>query len=137
MKIKLFLFYLLSFTWGILTSLVGLFILLILMYLGYEPRHFHGRIYIEVGKGWGGSDFGCFFICEQGASETLKRHECGHGIQNIIFGPITPFIISIPSVVRYWYRELKYYKKNKSPKTSYDSIWFEKQATMFGDKYFK
>lgn len=42
-----------------------------------------------------------------------------------------PFVIAIPSMIRYWYREIiwrkdrqKYYQLPK-----YDAIWFEGQAT--------
>lgn len=64
-------------------------------------------------------------------------HECGHGIQNIIFGPLFPFLVAIPSVIRYWYREVIWRKDRERyfqlPK--YDDIWFEGQATRWGDKY--
>ena len=39
------------------------------------------------------------------------------------------FVITGPSIVRYWYRELKYYRKGLVPPTKYDDIWFEGQAT--------
>jgi hypothetical protein len=62
-------------------------------------------------------------------------HECGHGLQNIMFGPLFIFIIFIPSCIRYWYRELRYERKGIMPPTSYDSIWFEGWATELGKKY--
>ncbi len=46
-----------------------------------------------------------------------------------------PFVVGIPSMIRYWYRELKYNRKGKVPPTSYDSIWFEGQATRIGVNY--
>lgn len=45
------------------------------------------------------------------------------------------FVITIPSIIRYWYRELKYNKKGLTPPTEYDDIWFEGQATKWGYKY--
>jgi hypothetical protein len=30
---------------------------------------------------------------------------------------------------------LKYYKKGLTPPTDYDAIWFEGQATKWGEKY--
>ena len=47
-----------------------------------------------------------------------------------------PFVICIPSAIRYWYRELKYYRKGLYPETDYDSIWFEGQATKWGNKVY-
>lgn len=48
-----------------------------------------------------------------------------------------PFVICIPSAIRYWYREFILHfnreKFNKLPE--YDAIWFEGQATKWGKKY--
>lgn len=130
---KRVLFYIASFTWGIVMSLIGG----IVMILPFGKLHtFHGRIYKTYKKGWGGLELGCFFICaEDCQSDTLRGHECGHGIQNIIWGPLFPFVIAIPSAIRYWYIQLKYYRKGKFPPFGYDDIWFEGQATEWGKKY--
>lgn len=45
------------------------------------------------------------------------------------------FVITIPSAIRYWYRELKYHRKGLVPPTMYDDIWFEGQATRWGQTY--
>lgn len=137
-KLKLILFYVLSFTWGIILSSIGLIACLGLLITGHKPHLFHGRVYFEVGSNWGGMELGCFFICGKNPSLHIKQHECGHGIQNIIFGPLTPFLISIPSAIRYWYREIIYRKDKMKYYSlpSYDSIWFEGQATKIGEKLF-
>lgn len=109
-KLKLAIFYVLSFTWGIVMSLIGSFVILALLIAGKKPELFHGRVYIRVGESWGGCEMGCFFICDNHPSLALKQHECGHGIQNILFGPFTPFLVSIPSAFRYHLRRLKSYK---------------------------
>lgn len=88
-------------------STIGLIVGLALTITGHLPKVFHGRLYWEVGKNWGGLDLGCFFVCSKGSSVSLKQHEAGHGLQNIIFGPFFPFIIGIPSALRYWLREMK------------------------------
>lgn len=136
MNIKLVLFYFISFTWGIVMSSIGLIAILALAPFG-RVHVFHHRLYAVVGHDWGGLGLGCFFICDNGCKDCdfLRAHECGHGIQNCIFGPFTLFIICIPSAIRYWYRELKYYRKGIIPKTGYYDIWFEKQASNFGEKY--
>ena len=128
-------FYFLSFTWGFIMSFIGLIAIAVLACMG-RVRTFHGRLYGTIGKGWGGLELGCFFICgEDCQSDDLRAHECGHGLQNIIWGPLGIFVIFIPSAIRYWYRELKYNRKGLTPPTDYDSIWFEKQATEWGKKY--
>jgi hypothetical protein len=40
-------------------------------------------------------------------------------------------------MIRYWYRELKYYRKGLIPKTDYDSVWFEGTATKWGTKVYQ
>ena len=128
-------FYFLSFTWGILMSLVGLIAIAILA--PFKRVHvYHGRLYGTVGNGWGGLELGCFFLCGEDCQiEYLLAHESGHGLQNIIWGPFVIFVIFIPSCIRYWYRELKYERKGMVPPTDYDAIWFEGQATKWGFKY--
>lgn len=131
------LFYTLQLTWGLLLNLLGFIIALCLICTKHKPIRFGNNFYFKVGKTWGGLELGIFFLCGRlDDSHHLKCHESGHGIQNIIWGPLFPFVICIPSAIRYWYRELRYYRKGKYPKTDYDDIWFEGQATKLGEKYY-
>ena len=43
-------------------------------------------------------------------------------------------IISLMSVIRYWYRRVAGKRKPLPP---YDSIWFEGQATALGEYYYR
>ena len=128
-KFKIILFYVLSFTWGIIMSLIGAIVFLVLMCMGYKPKKYKHLYYIEVGEHWGGMELGCFFLTDKTPTEHTKLHEAGHGIQNIIFGPLMPFVVCIPSAIRYWYRIY-----SKKPQPPYDSIWFEGWATRLGEK---
>lgn len=132
-------FWIASFTWGFPMTLVGCFVAITLMLTGHKPHRFHYLVYFEVGKNWGGFNCGCFFVINSGGSLNMKQHESGHGIQNIIFGWLMPFLVGIPSVVRYWYREylMGSGKKKYSELPDYDSIWFEGLATRLGEKYFR
>lgn len=139
MKIfKVVLFWVASCTWGILMTLFGALVALALLISGHKPKTFHYFIYFEVGVGWGGFEAGPFFIVNKDAGLTLKQHESGHGLQNIILGPLMPFTVSIPSAVRYWYREIvvRTGMKEASDLPPYDSIWFEGWATQLGKKHF-
>lgn len=137
MKIfKRILFYIASFTWGLPMSLIGLVVIGFLA--PFKRVHvYHGRLYGEVGTNWGGLELGCFFICDRNSSNLLKNHECGHGLQNCLWGPLMPFVISIPSAIRYWYREIlsrvDFQKYKQLP--DYDAIWFEGQATRWGSDF--
>ena len=100
LKLKRTLFYVVSFTWGILMSLIGLLVIAVLSPFK-KPEVYHGRIYVRIGKNWGGVNLGCFFICFENAPEQTLAHECGHGLQNCVWGPLMPFVITLPSMTRY------------------------------------
>lgn len=131
-----FLFYLIQFTWGLLMNLVGMLVFFVLMIAGKKPKKFGNMFYIEIGTNWGGLELGTFaLVCERHSTHLLQ-HEAGHGIQNLYWGPIYPIVIGIPSAIRYWYRELRYYRRGRVPKTDYDSIWFEGQASRWGEQHY-
>ena len=189
--LKRILFYIISFTWGGIMTAIGLLVLLFTLPFG-KFDIYHGRIYKEIGKNWGGVELGCFFLCDEGAWESTKEHESGHGLQNCIWGPLMPFVICIPSATRYWIFEQKDFKHkkkfvlivfliaivtslllslipiltnnmwlffipgilltyaiiwflwlwfielpkhNKIPRVGYYDIWFEDQASKWGEKY--
>jgi hypothetical protein len=132
---KKFLFYLLSFTWGLPMTLVGCVVSFVLLSLGYKPKKYGYCWYFEIGNNWGGLELGVCFLTDTTPTVDTKNHEHGHAFQNCFFGPLMPFVVSIPSAIRYWYREFKYCKKGKTPPTDYDSIWFEGDASRRGTKF--
>lgn len=136
--IKGILFWILSLTWGLPMTLIGIICALALLVTGHKPHRFHYLIYFEVGEGWGGFEAGGFFFVNKNPTQYIKRHESGHGLQNIMLGVFMPFLVSIPSCVRYWYREIlvRSGKKRYHELPDYDSIWFEGWATRLGDKHF-
>lgn len=125
------LFYILNLTWGLPMTLVGGIACLVLVGCGKLPTNHGGCLCFTVGKNWGGVSFGLVMIVDEQATEDTKNHELGHALQNAVYGVLMPFIVSIPSAVRYWYR------RGKDPATlpHYDSVWFEGQASEWGSKY--
>lgn len=134
---KAFLFWLLSLTWGCIMTFIGLIIALILILTGHKPKRFHYLIHFEVGESWGGVNFGPVFITDNTPTLHTKQHESGHGLQNIMLGVFMPFVVAIPSAIRYWVREIKIRKGQGVFLKPYDSIWFEYQASYLGGKFFK
>jgi hypothetical protein len=134
----LFTFYLLSFTWGIITTLLGLIILLcvkVFFSRKIEVKIVAGRIFVKFLKvRFGGFSMGIVYFVDASNSKRIHLHELGHSIQNIYFGPLFLFLIAIPSMIRYHYRN--YIRKTDHEKFKtfppYDSIWFEGQATKLG-----
>lgn len=125
------LFYILNLTWGLPMTLIGAIAALALIGCGKLPTNHGGCLCFTVGKNWGGVSLGLVMIVSEQATESTKNHEHGHALQNAVYGVFMPFIVSIPSAVRYWYR------RGKDPKTlpPYDAVWFEAQATWWGEKY--
>lgn len=136
---NLVLFWILQLTWGIIMNVIGLGAFLVLVFSGHKPRRFHQSIYFVVGNNWGGVNLGFVTVVSKVSGESTLRHEHGHFIQNAMYGPLFPFIVAIPSMFRYHYRNYLVLKKGKkrSQLPDYDSAWFEGQATDFGYKYLK
>ena len=136
--VKAILFWLVSWTWGLPMTLFGLLCAIAMLITGHKPHLFHYFVYFEVGHAWGGFEAGCFFFVQKGAGISIKQHEAGHGLQNIMLGVFMPFVISIPSMVRYWYREylVRSGKKLSWELPPYDGIWFEGWATALGKKHY-
>lgn len=134
-----FLYYLLTFTWGIFMSLVGGLVALQLMILGYKPIKNHYGLVFIIGTGWGGVNLGPVSIVNSNPSQHILDHEFGHSVQNCYLGPFFLFLVALPSMVRYWYREYLVRVKHKkySELPEYDAIWFEGGATRLGEKYGK
>lgn len=142
-KIKdLFKFYLLSFTWGLPWTLIGLLIFGVMWIFFSEQmkiRFIDGRISVTMTESrFGGVSLGIVYIVDRSNSRHLHLHELGHTIQSMYWGPLFIFVIAIPSFIRYHWR--LYIKKTDIQMyrqlPHYDAIWFEGQATALGEKHF-
>lgn len=125
----------LNHTWGIVMTLIGYLTRLVMLCMGIKGENLGiARLY-RVGKGWGGVSLGTtIIIAKDETSDYTKAHELGHTIQNAMFGILMPFIVQIPSAIRYHY--YNYLRRNGiAPKRSYYAIWFEAQASWLGVKY--
>lgn len=113
MKINKPLYYILNCTWGCIMTLIGAVVALVLMCAGKKPQKHAGCTYFNIGKSWGGMELGCFFLTDSHDSNSTKNHEFGHSLQNCLWGPLFPFVVCIPSAIRYWLREFKTQKGKK------------------------
>lgn len=128
------LFMTLSHTWGLLMAIIGYGAMLVLKALGYKAEKYGWCYHFSVGKNWGGVSLGRVIITDDKTTKHTLNHEHGHAIQNALYGILFPFIVAIPSAIRYHYRNTQE-KKGIELKTEYDDAWFEGQATQWGDKY--
>lgn len=140
MKLSKISFWALSLTWGLPITLLGLITAVVLLCFGKKPyRYLYGWVF-TIGDNWGGFNLGPITVACEKTHYTTLNHEFGHSIQNCYFGPLMPFLIAIPSAIRYWYYTtmIKTGKKNSSSALYlYNQIWFEKMATKFGNKYWR
>lgn len=132
MKGRKFLYYFLNLTWGLLLTLAGALVALFLLIIGKHPKRHGGCLYFNIGKNWGGVSMGLFFFTDNSDFTSIKNHEYGHSLQNAILGPFMIFVVAIPSVIRYWIHTFR--DKKGKPNPPYDAIWFEGQATKWGDE---
>ena len=99
-KIKQFLFtYISPFTWEILQTLLGLFVLLILK--GKQIEGFYKRrlvIRFKKGKFFSGTSLGFFILLPYESKEKVVAHEFGHCRQSARRGPAYLFWDGIPSL---------------------------------------
>ena len=129
-----FLFYLVQFTWGLPMNVLGAIACLIFMLCGIKPRLANNCLYFALKVNFGTS-LGIFIIEPDFVDEHLRKHELGHSIQNFWFGVFTPFMVAIPSFIRFWYRDVQKFFNKKCSQPPYDNIWFEGQATNSGSAY--
>lgn len=125
------LYWLLNFTWGILTTLCGLLLSLTMLCIGKKPKRWHSVWYFQIFDNWGGMEMGTMFLRDNSNYISTNNHEYGHTFQNAILGPFFIFIVAIPSAIRYWYQEIR--RRQHKPNKEYDLIWFEGSATDIGN----
>lgn len=142
-KENMFMFYFLSFTWGILWTLIGLLVLLFIrIFLNKKVKEYKivaGRIAIIMkGSLPGAFELGIAYILDEYTytSYDLHTHEIGHSIQNARFGPFF-LILVIAGAIRFnlwdWFAARHYKKYGEH--LGYDDVWFEGQATRWGEEY--
>ena len=87
-----------------------------------------GIMVIKVNKGnfIGGACFSCgpIIFVTPNCDENILKHETGHSVQSLIFGPLFHFIVSIPSVILFWIRRIKHK----------DAIWYHSHWPEGGSK---
>ncbi len=126
-------YYILSFTWGLPTTLAGFVIALALLVTGHRPERYGWNIRFRLKINFGFSA-GLVFVSPRTCADRLCAHEHGHSIQNIYLGPFMPGVVSLPSSARFHWRNIRTRLK-KTNARPYDSAWFEGSATRSGQAF--
>lgn len=129
-------------TWGLLDTLVGFFIFLFFC-ITSRPKigYIANTIIVEVPIRkdiWFGFSSGAFIFSNTNSiwhGDYLLCHEWGHSWpQLLLCGPLHPFVVTIPSIIRFWWRAAQERKGRELP--PYDNVWFEATATQWGIEWF-
>lgn len=100
--IKMILYWFLQCTWGIIMTLAGAVGAIVMLCKGEKPKRFGYAVYFVHGHDWGGVCLGGFFFVSQESDHLkTKTHEYGHSFQNALLGPLFPFVVGAPSMIRY------------------------------------
>lgn len=126
-------YYVLQWTWGIILNIIGACVFVYALIAKWPISKYRNAILMEAPKSFGGLNLGMFLMVGKGNRSSVA-HEYGHSLQNLTWGLLMPFVIAIPSAIRYWHRRIKYLDKGLTPPTTYDSVWFEGQATSLGKR---
>ena len=124
--IKIAAFWLGSFTWGIIMTLIGAVGALAFIIIGARPMRIGYSWAFVVGQGWGAVTLGPFVWMSEGSAQLqdMRLHEAGHSIQNCVWGMLFPFVVMIPSLI-----------SAAADPAGHRRRWFELQATALGYKY--
>jgi len=95
-------FWALSCTWGVIATAAGGVQALVFLHRGLEPKFLHSNIYFENVREKGSNNLGPFFFLGEDAEYYTPYHEAGHGLQNILMGPLYVVVVGISSEL--WYR---------------------------------
>lgn len=141
------LYYILQWTWGLPLNIIGALAFIVCGAINlwssciynktvFRIYRYRKAICIVAPKSFGGIDLGMFFVRGK-YDENVCAHEYGHSIQNIQWGWLFIFVIGLPSLLRaawrMFYRRF-IYNKTRKKLSDYYSIWFEKQASLYGEK---
>ena len=88
-----------------------------------------GIMVIKVNKGnfIGSACFSCgpIIFVTPNCDENIIKHETGHSVQSLMFGPLFHFVVSLPSIVQFWIRRIKHK----------DAKWYHSHWPEGGCKY--
>ena len=128
--LKLFIFYFLQMTWGIIQNVLGFLIWIYVLLTGpkEERRFFYGALVtrwnLEASMSMG------MFLFLGTDDERVIVHEYGHSIQSMLLGPFYLLIIGIPSFC--WANSPHYVMSRKKGRYRYTSFYPERWANYLG-----
>ena len=133
MRTRLFLYYFLQLTWGMIQNILGFIIWIYVLLTGpKEKRHvFHGalvtRWYLKSSMSMG------LFLFMGTDDPRVLVHEYGHTIQSCILGPLYLPVIGIPSFC--WANTPRFERNRRMGRYRYSDFYPEKWANYLGWRF--
>ena len=134
-----FVFYFLSFSWGLLFTMLGYLLLLLCLPFG-KVKVYGDIIFLEFNKPsryypthYGGTGFslGNVFFVSKNPENSLLKHQLGRCVQYSMLGPLMIFFVMIPMFIRFIF--YKMFFDNKS--MPFRSMWHERLSDYIGNRY--
>jgi len=125
--------FLLNCAWGIIQSIIGLFMFLV--FINKPHYRYKGSIITIFSKSFGSVSLGAFIFIgndvekERAKNSKLVNHEYGHSLQSLLLGPFYLILIGLPSII--WL--IFFSKRRKKRNQSYYSFFTESWADKWGD----
>ncbi|MCR4855876.1 MAG: hypothetical protein K5908_06870 [Erysipelotrichaceae bacterium] len=132
-KFRLFIYYFLQMTWGIIQNALGFLIWLYVLLTGpkEERRFFYGalvtRWYNRASMSMG------MFLFLGTDEERVIVHEYGHSIQSLLLGPFYLPVIGIPSFI--WANSRHFIRERRKGRYHYTSFYPERWANHLGRRF--
>ncbi len=95
-------YHLVQWTWGLLENIIGFIVFLAFVNKPHDMYENAFRTRVNFSASFSIGNF--IFISDE--SEYTQRHEYGHSLQNLYFGPLSPILFKIPSLIHWWYINL-------------------------------
>lgn len=126
---KKVLFILCQCTWGMIQTVLGFIIFL--YHVKHSHLYFHGAV-VTLWKKDAGLSLGLFiFLPANSPTPRLLRHEYGHAIQSLIFGPLYLIVMGLPSLL--WFHLPWCQKYRQTQNISYYEFYTERLADYLGE----
>ena len=133
-------FYIIRFVWEVPQNILGIIIYFLNKKKINSVQKLDGRFYFQNNNF--GISLGSFIFWMPNLQDkyseipVVLKHEFGHSIQSLYFGPLYLIVIGIPSIARVIYAKI-FYRIKKSNWRNYYEGFPEKWADVLGEKHFK
>lgn len=133
MRTRLFLYYFLQLTWGILQNVLGFIIWIFVLLTGpKEKRRMFQGAFVTRWNLESSMSMGMFLFMGTDDPRVLV-HEYGHTIQSCILGPFYLLVIGIPSFC--WANSPYFVRSRRIGRYRYSDFYPEKWANRLGQRF--